>query len=78
MNAFLKQGITKMNWDQIKGNWKAASDKIKLTWGKLSEDELTAISGQRDLFAGLLQERYGWQKVDAENKVDKFAQELTP
>ena len=66
-----------MNWDQIKSNWIVVCGKIKLTWGKLNEDDLTAIAGQRDRLAGLLQERYGWQKVDAENKVDKFAQGLT-
>ena len=37
-----------MNWDQIKCNWKEVSDRIKLTWGKLSEDDLTAITGKRD------------------------------
>ncbi len=67
-----------MNWDQIKGNWKEVSDKIKLTWGKLSEDDLTAIAGQRDRLAGLLQERYGYKKADAENKVDQFALGLNP
>jgi uncharacterized protein YjbJ (UPF0337 family) len=66
-----------MNWDQIKGNWKAVSGEIKLTWGKLSEDDLTAIAGRRDQLSSLLQVRYGWQKVDTENKVDKFAQGLT-
>ena len=66
-----------MNWDQIKGNWKAVSDKIKITWGKLSEDDLTAIAGQRDEFAGLLQQRYGYTRIDAENKVDQFAQDIT-
>ena len=67
-----------MNWDQIKVNWKAVSDKIKLTWGKLSEEDLTTIAGQRDQLAGLLQERYGYTKVVAENKVDQFAQGLAP
>ena len=67
-----------MNWDQIKVNWKAVSDNIKLTWGKLSEDDLTAIAGQRDQFAVLLQERYGYTKAVAENKVDQFAQGLAP
>lgn len=45
-----------MNWDQIKCNWIQVCDKIKVTWGKLSEDDLAAI-------AGLLQERYGYAKV---------------
>ncbi len=67
-----------MNWDQIKVNWTAVCDKIKRTWGKLSEDDLTAIAGQRDRLAGLLQERYGYEKAVAENKVDQFALGLSP
>ena len=67
-----------MNWDQIKGNWKEVCDTIKRTWGKLSEDDLAAIAGRRDLFSDLLQQRYGYAKVDAENKVDEFAHELNP
>jgi uncharacterized protein YjbJ (UPF0337 family) len=65
-----------MNWDQINWNWKQVSDKIKVTWGKLSEDDLEAIAGKRDLLSGLLQQRYGYAKVQAETKVDDFAQGL--
>ena len=65
-----------MNWDQIKCNWKQVSEKIKLTWGKLSDDDLTAIAGNRDLLSGMLQQRYGYATVLAETKVDDFAQGL--
>jgi uncharacterized protein YjbJ (UPF0337 family) len=65
-----------MNWDQIKNNWTEVSDKIKLTWGKLSEDDITTIAGQRDQFARLLQERYGYDQENAESAVDHFAQRL--
>ena len=65
-----------MNWDHIKTNWIAVSDKIKLTWGKLSEDDLAAIAGRRDQLASLLRKRYGYATVVAENKVDEFAQRL--
>ena len=65
-----------MNWDQIKRNWKQVSDKIKLTWGRLSEDDLAAIAGNRDLLSDMLQQRYGYATVLAEAKVDGFAQEL--
>ena len=67
-----------MNWDQIEGNWKEVCDKIKLTWGKLSEDDLTAIAGQRDRFARMLQERYGYDQVVAVNAVDQFAELMKP
>jgi len=65
-----------MNWDQIKDNWNDVSDKIKLTWGKLSEDDITTIAGQRDQFARLLQERYGYEQESAEKAVDQFALRL--
>ncbi len=67
-----------MNWDEIEANWTAVCDEIKCTWGKFSEDDLTAIAGQRDRLAGLLQERYGYEKAVAENKVDQFALGLRP
>ena len=65
-----------MNWDQIKCNWIQVCDKIKLTWGKLSEDDLAVVAGDRDLLSGLLQQRYGYAKGQAETKVDDFAQGL--
>ena len=65
-----------MDWDQIKCHWEQASDKIKLTWGKLSEDDLAAIAGNRDLLSGLLQQRYGYATTLAETKVDEFAKKL--
>ena len=61
-----------MNWDQIKGNWNVVCDKIKLTWGKFSEDDLTEIAGQRSEFARMLQERYGYDQVAAVDAVDQF------
>ena len=67
-----------MNWDQIKRNWNEVCDRIKRTWGKLSEDDLTAIAGQRDQLVGLLQERYAYARVVAENQVDQFARGLKP
>jgi len=65
-----------MNWDQIEGKWKQYSGKIKEKWGKLTDDDLTAISGQRDQLAGKLQERYGMAKDQAEKQIDEFTRTL--
>ena len=43
---------------------------------KLSEDDITTISGQRDQFARLLQERYGYAQELAESAVDQFAERI--
>ncbi len=61
-----------MNWDSLKGQWKQFSGKVKEQWGKLTDDDLTVINGQRDQLVGKIQERYGYAKEQAEREVDQF------
>ena len=62
-----------MNWDQIKGNWKQMKGKAKVQWGKLTDDDLDVIEGHRDQLVGKIQERYGYEKEQAEREVDDFS-----
>jgi uncharacterized protein YjbJ (UPF0337 family) len=61
-----------MNWDQIEGNWKQYTGKAKEKWGKLTDDDLTAIAGRRTILAGKIQERYGIAKEAAHKELDEF------
>ncbi|WP_300036324.1 CsbD family protein [uncultured Roseobacter sp.] len=61
-----------MNWDIIKGNWSQMTGEIKSKWGELTEDEISEASGEREKFVGLVQEKYGLAKADAEHQVDEF------
>ena len=65
-----------MNWDQVKGNWKQFTGKVKEKWGKLTDDDLILIAGKRDQLAGKLQERYGYGKEQAEKELDEFSRPL--
>ena len=67
-----------MNWDQIEGNWKQFTGKVKVKWGKLTDDDLTTSAGKRDQLAGLLQQRYGYAKDEAHKELDEFSQALKP
>jgi uncharacterized protein YjbJ (UPF0337 family) len=67
-----------MNWDQIAGNWKQFKGYVKEKWGKLTDDDLTVIAGKRDQLAGKLQERYGYEKGQAEKELDEFSRALKP
>jgi uncharacterized protein YjbJ (UPF0337 family) len=58
------------------GQWKQIRGKIKEFWGDLTDDDLDRINGQYDQFVGVLQERYGYSKVDAEARVSEFLDDI--
>ena len=60
------------NWDVIKGNWKQMAGEARAKWGKLTGDEWEQIGGNKDRLVGTLQERYGWQKEQAQKDVDDW------
>ncbi|WP_240780573.1 MULTISPECIES: CsbD family protein [unclassified Escherichia] len=45
---------------------------MKEQWGKLTDDDMTVIEGKRDQLVGKIQERYGYQKDQAEKEVDSW------
>ncbi len=67
---------TKMNWDQIEGKWKQYKGKAKEAWGDITDDEFDRVAGKRDQMVGLVQEKYGKAKNDAEREVDAWFAKL--
>ena len=65
-----------MNWDQIKGQWKQFTGAAKERWGQLTDDDLTRINGRREELEGILQERYGVAKEDANRQIEEFCEGL--
>jgi uncharacterized protein YjbJ (UPF0337 family) len=61
-----------MNTDVLKGKWKQMTGDIKKSFGKLTDDDLTQIEGDRDKMLGKLQERYGYTREQAEMEWNKF------
>jgi len=61
-----------MDWNRIEGNWKQAQGKIKGKWGKLTEDDLTKINGQREQLEGIIQQRYGFAKDMVRKDIDAW------
>ena len=41
-----------MDWNRVEGNWKQVKGKVKEKWGKLTDDDLDVINGQRDQLEG--------------------------
>jgi len=61
-----------MNWDQVKGKWTQFTGQVREQWGKLTDDDVATINGQKDQLVGKLQERYGYAKEQAEKEVNDF------
>ena len=61
-----------MNSDQMEGKWKQMKGSLKTRWGKLTDDDLTVIEGQKDQLVGRIQERYGVAREEAQKQVDEW------
>jgi uncharacterized protein YjbJ (UPF0337 family) len=64
-----------MNKDIFEGKWKQMRGEVKGWWGKLTDDDLDKAGGQFDVFAGLLQEKYGYSREQAEQEIEKHMTE---
>lgn len=62
-----------MNSDQFEGKWKQLKGSVKQRWGKLTDDDVTALSGKKDELVGKLQERYGITREQAQREADEWA-----
>lgn len=58
-----------MNREQAEGKFDQIKGKLKETWGKLSDNDITLYNGQREQFLGKLKEHYGLAKEEAEKKI---------
>lgn len=58
--------------DILKGNWKQVKGEAKKQWGKLTDDQLDQIDGDKDKLEGKLQEAYGYDKAKARKEVDAW------
>ena len=61
-----------MNDDIAPGKWKQLVGKAKAAWGELTDDELTQADGRAERLTGLIQERYGKTREEAELEVRRF------
>ena len=64
-----------MNEDIVKGQWKQFRGQAKIWWGKLTDNDLDQINGERERLIGKLQERYGYTREQAINDVNKRLKE---
>jgi len=63
-----------MNKDIMQGKWTEMKGKVKEQWGKLTDDDLDRIQGKSEQLVGLLQQRYGYAREQAEEEYKRFTE----
>ena len=65
-----------MTWDQVQGKWLQMRGSLRHRWGRLTEDDLDVIAGDRDIFIGRVQERYSISRDEARQRIEEWLQPL--
>ncbi len=65
-----------LNRDVLAGKWMQVRGQVKQTWGKLTDNDLDRINGRIEELSGVIQQRYGYTREQAEKEVQHFLEKL--
>jgi uncharacterized protein YjbJ (UPF0337 family) len=66
-----------MNMDIVKGRWTQIKGDVKKTFGRLTDDDIIKMEGDLTHAAGVIQERYGITREEAEKRWHEFVSRFT-
>lgn len=58
--------------DILPGKWPELRGQVRQQWGKITEDDITRLSGKTEELAGVLQQRYGYGRAQAEMEINNW------
>ena len=61
-----------MNEDTLKGQWNQVKGQLRKQWGRLTDDDIDQIKGDRDILLGKLQEYYGKNREQNERDLESW------
>jgi len=64
--------------DILQGKWHELKGQVKGQWGKLTDDDVARLSGKREELAGVLQQRYGYGKAQADLEINHWLSKHDP
>jgi uncharacterized protein YjbJ (UPF0337 family) len=76
VNERINQMTNSPTWNKVQGNWKQFKGSVQSRWGKLTNDEVDQMNGEREQLAGKIQEKYGIAQEEANKQIDEWADKL--
>ena len=61
-----------MNQPWMKGKWNEVKGKARERWGKLTDDDVDRVEGEREQLLGAVQQRYGRSREEVEQELDAW------
>lgn len=61
-----------MNEDIFEGKWEQVKGDVQKNWGKLTNDDLDQVEGNRKKLAGKIQEAYGKSVDEVEKELQEW------
>ena len=61
----------------MEDQWNRVSEKIHPRWSRLTEEDIDKIDRKHDQLVGMIQERYGITKEEAEEQLQRFLYAVT-
>jgi uncharacterized protein YjbJ (UPF0337 family) len=58
--------------DILLGKWPELKGQVRQRWGKLTGEDLARLNGKTEELVGLLQQRYGYGKAQAEIEINHW------
>lgn len=65
-----------MDWNQLQAAWPRMRGQLRHRWGRLTEDDLDIIAGQREVFIGRVEERYSVGREEARQRIEEWLHTL--
>ena len=62
-----------LDWDRLAGDWGRAGGRLRQQWGRLTEEDVAAAGGNRDLLLERIRERYGLGQDEAQRQLQDWA-----
>jgi len=61
-----------MKWNEVEDNWKQFKGKVREEWGRLTNDDVDVIAGNRQQLEGKIQEYYGKSPKEIEHEIESW------
>ena len=66
-----------MDWEQVEANWDLLQGKAREYWGRLTDEDMAGIQGNRDRLISCVERRYKMTTDQAQRHVDGWMRTLT-